>query len=197
MDYFTLVISVVALIASIYGIYLSSKIAKQQIVTNKLEEAYEAIALLSYYYNSLVILQRYLEDSVSTEIFNAEQRYQNRIAYEKQVMKYKEHIDLKDLEYKCSRLEVIANAYMQEPLKIRVLAYSKFFWDLISISINGQWLIREMYYKKGFPDIMILNEMVENIQGDLIKRIQLGGKSIKQKDVRNYIENTLKSELGI
>lgn len=197
MDYFTLGISIVALIASIYGIYLSSKIAKQQIVTGKLEEAYEAIALLSHYYNAFLILQRCLEDSESTEIFNAEQLHQNRIAYEKQVIKYKEQIDLKDLEYKCSRLEVIANAYMQGLLKIRVLAYSKFFWDLISISIHGQWITREMFYKKGFPDVMVLNEMVESLQGDLIELIQLGGKSIKQRDVRNYIENTLKSDLGI
>ncbi|MES2477874.1 MAG: hypothetical protein V4561_02220 [Bacteroidota bacterium] len=196
-DYLTIFASGLALIFSGYSIYRTSKNARRQILVGRLEEAYEIISELGYYYNAFLLLQLCLEDSISTKHFNAEQQHQNRIAYEMQVIKYKEHFKVEDLNHKCNRLEVIANAYLQKPLKIKVLAYSKFFWDLISISMNGQWITKETFYKKGFPDVMALNDVMENLLADLIAIIQLGGKSIKQKDVRKYIENTLKHELGI
>lgn len=196
-DYFTFIASGLALFFSGYSIYRTSKNARRQIIVSKLEEAYEAISTLNYYYHSFLVLTLNLENSISTEIFDAKQRGENRIAYDKQVARYKEHVNLEDLNHKCNRLEIIANAYISGQLKIRILAFNKFFVDLISISLGGQWLTRDMFYKKGFPDHDILNKTTENILSELIELIQLGGKAIKQKDIRKYIESTLKPELGI
>lgn len=188
--------SIAAIIISILAIYYATQDNRKQIISSKIEEAYEILLFLKYNYYVLRFLYIQLEDSRATN-YTLEQRQKFHSEYLDNLKIVSTKLTVDDLFQKTSRLTVLANSYLETKLKIDVLALNDLFVTLISISLRQQIMFKDMFYKEGFPEDEIMNDYIEKLEEEFVRKINLGKNHIGRKKINEYRDNEFKKKLNL
>lgn len=195
-DGLPILISIIALLVSIQSRKDANKNNRQQILVGKLEEIYEITTELQYYYGALKFLFDNLEESHNLK-YPSLQRTELSEVYRKRVQEFKSRNNTDDLYYKTSRLKVLCNAYLNGELKEKFLSYNDLIEKILVVSLQEQMMLKEMFYKEGFPENLVLHNYLESLQKELIGLIDLSINHLNTTDVAKYREQTFKFNIGL
>lgn len=186
-----------ALIAAIYAIYKTERDSRHQILVGKIEEIDELIVSLSlqyrYLYKAYENLEEYEKKVIERTLSNLDAN-----AFEKAMDEINEEVDLKELIIKTTRLNVLANAYLNNndeyKLKFYVIGYSQIFNTMLYVVKYQNTENKNNIFPERLPDPEKIFDLVEKIKPHLIKAINFGS------DLKGYIafrNLELKTELGM
>lgn len=188
--------SIGAIFISALAIYFATKDNKKQIISNKVEEIYAITLSLFYHYQILFFLNGILEN-YHDENYDSIQRDGFLKSYKAELGRLKEQMNFDELYDKTSRLKVLANAYLENTLKLKVLAYNDLLEKLMASSLKQQMLYKSMFYPEGFPSQEKMYYFVLGLEKLYVEKLQLGGKDLSPDDLENYRENKFKKDLGL
>ncbi|WP_300667129.1 hypothetical protein [Fluviicola sp.] len=190
------VVSVVALIISYRTMIASNKNNRQQILVGKIEEIYENITALNYYYRTFQLIYNQLNEyhnanNTSSERSNWLKEYTNSVE------QFVKRNNVEDLHKITARLRVLSNTYLSGELQLKCLTYNDMFEKMMDAVIYGQKILQGAFYAEGFPDTLVLQQYLESIQNDLVKINELGSESLSQEKIGEYRKTTFKKDLGL
>lgn len=190
-------VSVGALIVAVRAIRISTEDNRTQVIVGKCEEIYELLSstvveydLLQKLYCSLQQYHNNLNDisSLTRDYFED---------YKVELDRIKSIIDTEELFKKLIRLNVLSNAYLDEPLMFEVNAYSNLFQELLITTIQAQLITDETDFKEGFPTNEKFYQFTKKIAHKLITKISLGTKTVDSSKFDNYLQNDFKKAIGL
>lgn len=164
-EYINIVGVTVTAAIAIATILYSNRNNKQQIVTNKLEELYEKVKLVSIQYQTYLSLQADL-------FYIQENRKPLSDYYALKDHKFSIADKDKMLEY-LIRIEVLAHCYTSDSLREKILAYEDMMYTFTELISVGASLRKQIKYKQGFPDYDEQYIQVKEITCMLAKEIDL------------------------
>jgi len=189
-------VSAAALRISYRTMRASNKNNRQQILVGKIEEIYEGITNLNYYYRTFQFMYHQLN-----EYHNANNSSPDRSnwlkEYANSVEQFVKRNNVEDLYKITSRLRVLSNSYLSGNLQLKCLTYNDMFEKMMDVVIYQQKMSQEMFYAEGFPDTLILQQYLESMQAELVKIIDLGANSLSQEVIGDYRRTTFKKDLGL
>lgn len=196
MEVITLILSIAAIVIAMYAINSGTKNTHKQILVQKHEEIYEIIFNLYYHYSSLKFLYGVYEHSQEEEVGYDKEKVK---AFDEEYDKYYKQLSGRiDVLYEqTARLKVLGNSYINGDLKKDVLAYNDMMEKLLIASTQKMSMLKNMFYKEGFPDDLILYNFVEELEKKLLQEINFGGNSITKTELAEYRESVYKKKIGM
>lgn len=189
-------VSLVALWISYRTMRASNKNNRQQILVGKVEEIYESITELNYYYRTFELIYNRLNEYHNTN--NSSPERSNWLKeYQNSVEQFVERNNVEDLYKITSRLRVLSNSYLSGDLQLKCLTYNDMFVKMMDVVIYQQKMLQETFYAEGFPDALTLQKYLESMQVELVKVIDLGANSLSQEVIGEYRSTTFKKDLGL
>lgn len=190
-------ISLLALWISYRTMRASNKNNRQQILVGKIEEIYENITNLNYYYLTFKFMYEQLNEYHDSKKYTASERSDRWGEYANSVEQFVRRNNVEDLHKITARLRVLSNAYLSGELQLKCLAYNDMFEKMVNVVIYAQKLSQDAFYKEGFPEPLVLQQYLESIQNDLVKINELGSESLSQEKIGEYRRTTFKKDLGL
>jgi len=191
------IVGIAALIIARQAINTTTKDNRQQVLVSKYEEIYELVSSTVVEYELLQNLYAKLQQCHSKQneleslVFDFFDEYRDELTRIKSV------IDTDELFNKLIRLNVLSNAYLDEPLLFEVNAYSSLFQEILITTVQLQFITEETDFKEGFPTNEELYKFTQNIAHQLIKKISLGTKTIDTVKFENYLQSDFKKTIGL
>lgn len=192
----TVLISIITAAWAVYALSITLRREKDQIRNSKLEEIYELITFLYADYSPFF----HLYQTLSNNYDNRFDKLQKQIIlenYKKQLEDVKSKIDTNQLINKMLRLNALTNIYLDKPLKIKVLSFTKLYERLLMVSTQQNWMYKEMFYKEGFPNDEQLNIYITELCKQIIKKIDFSGEDLTVEEFRKYRDTEFKKALGL
>lgn len=192
-----IIISIFALVASIYAIYCTRIDIKKQLRLSKLEEIIEIISFMEGYYRSLFWLfhdTKEINQALKNEV-DITLKKANMI---EDVKKFSEIVKPEIIIYKVSRLTTLSNAYLPNSNNL------KFKVNILALIYFGMY--RYIMKEENFADREELSiipkprEMelfIQNIEGLIIKEMNLGYKIFSKKEHREYFLKHFRNDIEI
>ncbi|WP_291276197.1 hypothetical protein [Flavobacterium sp.] len=163
----TAVGTVGAVIIGMHAINRNDKNAKNQIVTNKLEELLELIKTLGKNYVTLKILHN---DIINLR--NPEFRELQTIAQYYEIRDSKLPLNEREnLFNMLSRIEVLAKCYTSKKTKDSILKYEDLMYTMTELATTTASISETLNWNDGFPTYEEFYGMLTNIEKKLIKKI--------------------------
>ena len=194
LDFITAFAAIGALFISISAILRSSKDNKKQIIVGKIEEIYELTMFLFVEYSKLNHLATKL-DEVYTSNFNEFE--DNLDDFRILIQEVSKTTNLNEIYDKTLRLNVLANSYLNNEIKIEIIAYARLFQCILATIHLATLERKNKEFKEGFPITENLRAFVEELTPKLVKLINLGGEKQPFTIYQKYFENEFKSKLGL
>ncbi|AEA43090.1 hypothetical protein [Fluviicola taffensis] len=175
----------------------ANKNNRQQILVGKIEEIYECVTTLNYYYRTFQFIYNQLNESHDSEKHTANERSDWGKEYTNSVEQFVKRNNVEDLHKITARLRVLSNTYLSGELQLKCLTYNDMFEKMMDAVIYGQKFLQGAFYKEGFPEALVLQQYLEAIQNDLVKINELGSESLSQEKIGEYRRTTFKKDLGL
>ena len=197
LEIITAIGSIGAITISVFAIKYAIKNTNKQVTVDKIEEVYELLLLMLYYYNTLKFLFEYLKDAKDIDNLDANQRKLAKEEYLKYLEILKQRVDLDELYKKIARIKVLTDCYVEKNIKKEILTLTDFFEKLMLVVLQEQYFIKEMFYNEGFPDYKKLYDFFESIKPKIINKIGITEFLVSQDEINKYRETEFKKKLGL
>jgi hypothetical protein len=194
LDIITALSAISALFISISAILRSTTDNKKQIIVGKIEEIYELTIFLFVEYSKLNHLATKL-DEVYASNFN--EFDDNLNDFRILIQDISKTTNLNEIYDKTLRLNVLANSYLNNEIKMEIIAYARLFQCAIATIHLATLDRKNKEFKEGFPTTEKLRGFVEDLTPKLVELINLGGKKQPFATYQNYFETEFKSKLGL
>lgn len=191
-----IIVAVIALVVSVKTMINANKHNRQQILVGKIEEIYEIVTELHYYYSPLISVFNNLQEAHNSKR-SKEQRSASLDQYHELVEELKSRNDIELLYNKTSRLNVLASTYLKGEIQLKCLAYNDLFEKLMAVVLQKQMMLKQMFFSEGFPENMVLHKYLESIQDELVRLNQLGGNSVSKDVLSKYRNSNFKTDLKL
>jgi len=139
------IVGVMGLLIAAVTIWFTNKNNRQQIVTGKLEQLFQAILVLSRYYGLFMefwFKVQQLRDSNDKELQTLEQYYKLR----DQKLATDERDKINEM---LSRIMVLTECYTKDKLKREILDYETLMYSFFELVIQGGSIQQEIHFKNG------------------------------------------------
>lgn len=189
---FSNVVSISAVLISLYGVWQTKRNIRKKIFLDKVEEIMSLINTVSHEYEGLYWLYITLKPHFSKDL-DAQQRQDALKQFEEAKRKYNEKRDNEALLLKISKLSSYANGYISnEDLRTRIIGYCDVYRKIMMSTVYRQMMFEQAFYKEGFPNTTVMFQIVGDIEKRLIKSMGFNTKLSKISDAREYIKNEVK-----
>ncbi|MBL0738500.1 hypothetical protein JI750_16515 [Flavobacterium sp. GN10] len=189
-----LIISVIALFASIYAIYYTRIDINKQLRMSKLEEILEIITLIDGYYASLF---NFFNDAREIRE-NLENGKKITPELEKKIMLQNRFIEIvkeERLVEKATRLRTLSDAYLPNSnnLKIKINTISMIYYNMhLYILRKNLPNVKEL---SMIPKPVEMRKFIQKIETLVVKEMKLGYKTFTKEDHMEYFHNQFKKDI--
>lgn len=188
-DILPIVISIVAAIVAIFAIINSRSLFKRNIKIEKLERVISLLNKLVMYYKPLFGLYGKLNLYHSRPIFQSK----DLVAYQDSLKMFLQTTDDKSLTESYYEFEMLVNTYTDGKLKLELLAFCRLYLDIMFVSLQSEYIIKESNWKTGFPHPHKIAAYYKVLERKLIKEIGLSSNTsmFSNDKVRGFCTNKL------
>ena len=189
-----IIISTVALLASLYAIYSTRRNVKKQLRLSKLEEIIEILTFMEGYYKSLFWLfhetKDILESNEQGKGIAEKMNYNNEARNE-----FLEIVTKEMVIDKTTRLTTLSNAYLPNTnnLKLKVNTLATIYYNMYRFICKGDLSEREEL--SIIPKPPQMERFIQKVEGLVIKEMNLGYKTVTKKDHREYFLKHFKNDI--
>ncbi len=184
VDWLTLVIAGLAVVISLYTIYITNKNLKKEIRINKIEELLEILITLKLDYHSifmvyqLMVTYRKSEGSMILKVSDE---------HKKKLEKLEEKLSYEQLTKAITRFQILSNSYLPNgDLKNDIYCIYDLFWKIVEDAYNRNGVPTSTAYPEGCPNPNVVNVICEDIERKLIEEMGLGYKGAKWDVLREH-----------
>ena len=188
------IISTIALVASIYAIYSTRRNVKKQLRLSKLEEIIEILTFMEGYYKSLFWLfhdtKDILESNEQGKGIAEKMNYNNEARNG-----FLEIVTKEKVIDKTTRLTTLSNAYLPNTnnLKLKVNTLATIYYNMYRFICKGDLSEREEL--SIIPKPPQMERFIRKVEGLVIKEMNLGYKTVTNKDHREYFLKHFKNDI--
>lgn len=183
-------------LVAFYSIYKTNKNFKTSLKNEKVVEIFMILEEFARIYVNLISIYNDLKNYHEAKDNQARSNWFKE--YEKNKDNLVHNIQIKSYFDKVTHLEILARSYLTKIAQKKVTAFCRMFRQLLDITINENWMIKDMFWKDGFPAINNLNLYLDDLGQLLINKIGITrGKKKYREELRKYTEQNFKKELNI
>ncbi len=192
----TFIFSTLAIIISIFTIFMTRQNLKKQLRLGKLEEILEILHYIDGYYHSLFRLFLDFEESIQLLKEN-EKLPPYLIDLTKYRKGFLEVVDRESIINKLSRLKILSNAYLSNSndLKAKIYTISDIYYNMyMFVGMEGGYYVKK---EEGavIPKPGEMGRFIRKIEDEIIVEMNLGYKSLNKKEYENYFKSKFKKDL--
>ncbi|MGX7667971.1 hypothetical protein [Flavobacterium pedocola] len=187
METLKITLPIIAILISIFSIYMGTKNNRRQIRIGKLEEISEGLLYISQHYMRLWMLLNDLKD-INNKRKNNEETEDLEKRFEEDLEHLKKLINKDKIQQVGTRIEVLTNAYLPNGvLKNKILTFNHLMNILFSSVLSENYIyVVERDYPKGIPHPKKMVEFLMSVENEIIKEMNLGYSSLKYEDLKKY-----------
>lgn len=196
MEYLSVVTAGFSIIIASFALWRTEYRFKVGVKIDKLEEIYELVEYLAHYYADLLSISVKLDDAREGKRQPVSRRpgwKSNREIYNESVKQFCSVANVKDIESKIVKLEVLSRAYLAKSDQCQVMVFKFIFSNIINYSLNSQVLAKHLLDVERFPDAYHVNRLADDIANMLIDRISF---SQGQENFKKEIQTRTKEKIA-
>lgn len=186
-----LILPVIAILISIAAVFVSHKNVKKQIRVSKIEEMLEILNLLRNYYQTAYLYtndiknnEKYLDGKLKSRDWNIINSY---------IDDFLSGVKEETIQTKTARLYVLANSYLpKNDLKLKVISVNQLYSDLFYTLFYKSLSRMKEKYDGDFPKPDKALDILNEVEKELIKEMNLGFQTVTFKEYEAYFQNKFK-----